>query len=83
MKKILFTLFFIPSLSFANSEQEEASRAIILAMYKQSGMESNVNDFIKYQQEKYVPKEYKPVVDRFTLVVHTIFTQRISAEWTF
>lgn len=69
----------IPTLVQASSETD-ARDAAAQAFYKQTGIESNVNNFI---QNKLIPEKHKELLGNIAVVIKTAATQKIEVKWSF
>lgn len=85
MKFLFALLLIVGNTARANNveAEEEAIKSIVTATYKQSGIESNMNNYISDLEYKYIPPEHKELIGRVTIIVNTLVTQRLSVSWSF
>jgi len=86
MKLILsfILLMFSSSVSLAayNTNQEaeqDATKAIAQAFYKQSGIEDNITNKVKDT----IPKKYEATIANVTTIISTLVSQKVELRWTF
>lgn len=61
------------------SSQDEAIKTVMLASYKQSGMEEHVTKAI----EKNVPKKYRTIIGHLGNIINIGINQKVELNWTF
>lgn len=76
MNKFLFILFF--SLNCTANEQIAITKGFE-ALFIQSGIQANVNMYIKTQEQR-IPPKYRPLFGNLMWTLDTIIKQRIEIK---
>lgn len=61
------------------SSQDEAIKVVMLASYKQSGMEEHVTHAI----EQTVPRKYRVIIGHLGNIINIGINQKVELHWTF
>lgn len=76
-------LFFSALTVFVAVPEGGARQATLNAYMKQSGIESNINDTLKYLERRELSKEAKIYLGYTAYIGKTLIDKRIVFEWRF
>lgn len=79
---IKFVILFFGLNCYANSEQIAISKSVE-AIYIQSGIRSNLNSFIKKQEESIIHPDYRQLFGNSIWLVDTLIKQKVEFKVKF
>ncbi len=76
-------MFFLIKANATNADYNSARSHMYSAMYKQSGLESEINTYAKTLDDKYIPKYLNDSGIVAGLVMQAMIKHQIGWKWTF